>query len=54
MDVVKHKKTGQIYSAYQVQNMSEEKQLELKGLIICRECGKDAWFRKKSVDGKEP
>ncbi|MDM5153668.1 hypothetical protein QUF88_07455 [Bacillus sp. DX1.1] len=54
MDAVKHRKTGEIYSAYQVQNMSEEKQLELKGLIICRECGKNAWFRKKSVDGKEP
>ncbi|OCB95625.1 hypothetical protein SRCM101294_01868 [Bacillus amyloliquefaciens] len=54
MDDVKHKKTGQIYYAYQVQNMSEDKQLMLKGLIICKECGKDAWFRKKSVDGKEP
>ncbi|WP_214742450.1 hypothetical protein [Exiguobacterium sp. s48] len=54
MDVVKHKNSEAIYSSYQVQNMSEEEQLEIKGLLICRECGKNAWFRKKSVDGKEP
>lgn len=54
MDVVKHKKTGKIYSAHQVQNMPFEKQQELKGLIICKECLQNAWFKKKAKDGKDP